>query len=144
MLLFIGLVLILICMVFISYLIKKNKLVVKHPKTFMTIIAILILIIIFAIITKSILPLIPHNDVSKEDRILLEQYILDKYNLQLTVTNSEIINRGDVGINSGIEYFFILKNKDGFEYSLKINKVYEADLKTILSQNPELDLAQMK
>ena len=108
----------------------------------------LIIIIVFLItlfiIIKFIISLIPHNDVSKEDRALLENYIFENYGLELKITESEIIHRGDIGINPGIEYVFVLKNSNGFEYRLSIDEPYEVDLKTILSENPELSLIQMK
>ena len=104
----------------------------------------IVLFVIFLVSIKVIMPLIPHNDVSKEDRVLLEKYISDNYGLELKVKKSEISHRGNIGINPGIEYIFVLENSNGFEYHLNIDELYEVDLKTILSRNPELSLIQMK
>ena len=122
----------------------KNKQIFKKYKFLTPLMIVIVLLITLFIIIKFIISLIPHNDVSKEDRALLENYIFEKYGLELKVTESEIIHRGDIGINPGTEYVFVLKNSDGFEYHLSINELAEVDLKTILSENPKLDLIQMK
>ena len=142
--------LLLICLIVILIgiipLIKflKNKKIFKKYKFLAPVMFIIVLLITIFIIIKFIIPLIPHNDVSKEDRALLENYIFENYGLELKVTESEIIHRGDIGINPGREYVFVLKNSDGFEYHLSINELAEVDLKAILSENPKLDLIQIK
>ena len=84
------------------------------------------------------------NKVAKEERVLLENYILEKYDLDLKVVESNIAHRGNIGTNPGVEYSFTLKNSAGFEYSLYINDYGDVDLKTILSENPKLNLEQLK
>ena len=144
MLLLICIIVLLVCIISLFKILKNKKIIVKHKKIILTLFSIIILLITIFIIIKIILPIIPHNTVSKEDRILLEKYILDNYGLELTVTESEIIHRGNIGINPGIEYVFVLKNSMNFEYRLNINEYYEVDLKSILAENPELNLMQMK
>lgn len=144
MLLLVCLILILIGIIPLIKFLKNKQVFSKYKNVFILLIAIIVLLITLFIIIKFIIPLIPHNDVSQEDRALLENYILDNYGLELKVTKSEIIHRGNIGINPGIEYNFVLKNSDGFEFRLIINELAEIDLKTILSANPELSLIQMK
>lgn len=137
------LILCLILIIPLAFFLIKKQLFRKY-KFLTPLIIIIVLLITLFIIIKFIIPLTPHNDVSKEDRALLENYILDNYGLELKVTESEIIHRGDIGINPGIEYVFVLKNSNGFEYHLSINELAEVDLKTIISGSPKLDLIQMK
>lgn len=145
MLLLIFLIIILICIVPLIIKLIKSKTFKKNQKTMFIILTISIILLITSfVIVNFIIPSIPHNDVSKEDRLLLESYILDNYGLELKVTESNVSHRGNIGINPGIEYYFVLKNKNRFEYRLDINELYEIDLKTILSKNPKLDLIQMK
>ena len=144
MLLLVCLILILIGIVLLVIFLKRKQIFSKYNNFFTLLIVIIVLLITFFIIIKFIIPLIPHNDVSKEDRNLLESYILNNYGLELKVTESTIIHRGNIGINPGIEYNFVLKNNDGFEFRLNINELAEIDLKTILSANPELSIIQMK
>jgi len=60
------------------------------------------------------------------------------------VKESTVSHRGDIGINPGIGYFFVLQNSMGFEYQFYINRFVETDLQDILAEKPELDLIQMK
>lgn len=87
---------------------------------------------------------LPHNEVSKADIIALETYILDNYDLELKVKETTVSHRGDIGINPGIGYLFVLQNSMGFEYQLYINRFVETDLQDILAEKPVLDLIQMK
>ena len=144
MLLICCIIIFLVCLIPLLIFISKKKFISKHKRLFSILTVFIILLTIFFITIKFLLPILPHNDVSKEDRILLKTYILDKYGLELTVTESEIIHRGNIGINPGIAYKFVLKNSAGFEYCININKLYEVDLKSILSETPELELIQMK
>lgn len=139
--LILGLI-VLICMILIVIkIIKSPK--IKSIKILATFIIIITLFgVSFAGI--KIYKQLPHNEVSKDDRLALESYIQDKYGLELKVKESEVIHRGDIGINPGIEYVFVLKNGMGFEYHLNINRYSEMDLKTILKENPDLNLIQMK
>ena len=141
MLLFLCFILIVICCIpLIKYLNSKQLI----NKSIIILIVVITLLIAIYLIVKFIVPILPHNQVQKEDRILLEKYILDKYGLELRVTNSTISHRGNTGINPGIEYVFTLKSNNDIKYSLDINYIEELDLKTILSRNPELSLNQMK
>ena len=138
-------ILVLVCIIPIFKVIKDKKVNIKNRRVIIFIISIIVLVII-GFGSVKIYPKLPHNDVSKKDRIAIEEYILDKYGLELKVTESTIAHRGDFGINPGIGYYFVLKNRMGFEYRLNIDSYTDAeiDLKKFLAENPELDLVQMK
>ena len=138
-------ILVLVCIIPIFKVIKDKKVNIKNRRVIIFIISIIVLVAI-GFGSVKIYQQLPHNDVSKEDRIALEEYILDKYGLELKVTESTISHRGNIGINPGIGYYFVLKNSMGFEYRLNINSYTDVkiDLKTFLAGNPELDLVQMK
>lgn len=144
MLLLILCVIVLTCIVSILFkVVKGKKINIKNKKIIVILITIVILIG-FGFCGVKIYQQLPHNEVSKDDRIVLESYILDNYGLELKVKESTVIHRGNIGVNPGIEYIFILQNDMGFEYHLDINRYAEMDLRTILAENPELDLVKMK
>lgn len=144
MLLLILCLIILVCITtIIPKFIKENKINMQKKKIILIFIAIVVLVSIFFTGMK-IYQQLPHNEVSKADRIALESYILDNYDLKLKVKESTVSHRGDIGINPGIEYFFVLQNSMGFEYQLSINRFAETDLQDILVEKPKLDLIQMK
>lgn len=127
----------------IPKVIKENKINIQKKKIIVIFMSITILVSIVFVSVK-IYQELPHNEVSKADRIALESYILDNYYLKLKVKESTVSHRGNIGINPGIEIFFVLQNSMGFEYQLYINRFAETDLQDILVEKPELDLIQMK
>lgn len=131
-----------VCIVPIVIKVIKSK--KMNNKKILTVFSIIIILVIIIFCGVKIYQQLPHNEVTTDDRLALESYILEKYGLELKIKESKIIHRGDIGINPGIEYIFILKNSKGFEYRLSINRYEEIDLKSILKEKPELDLVQMK
>ena len=133
---------VLICVIFAIFKIVKseNTKFKKALLIFITIVILAVVCLLGVILYKNL----PHNEVSKGDREALETYISNKYGLDLRVTESKIFDRGNIGINPGVEYKFVLKNSMGFEYQLSINRIIHMDIKTILSENPEFNLVQIK
>lgn len=134
----------LVCIFLLLKIIRNKKVSIKNNK-FLIIFSSIVVLIIIVLGIIGFFQHLPHNMVSKEERNILENYILNNYGLQLKVIESEIVYRGDIGINPGSEYNFVLKNSMGFKYRLNINTFScNVDLKTILSENPQLNFIQME
>lgn len=116
---------------------------IKHKKKVFTLFTVIILLsVIIGVIAN-----IPyhHNDVSKSEREILEKYIQNNYGLELTIIESTVIHRGNIGDNPGREYYFVMKNNMGFEYRLNIDSLSDnGDINSILKESPKLDIQQMK
>lgn len=134
----------LVCIFLLLKIIRNKKVSIKNNK-FLIIFSSIVVLIIIVLGIIGFFQHLPHNMVSKEERNILENYILNNYGLQLKVIESEIVYRGDIGINPGSEYNFVLKNSMGFKYRININTFScNVDLKTILSENPQLNFIQME
>ena len=138
-------IIVLLFLIFFVYKITKNKSINKKTIYIMLfiILAIFAIYLIFTTFKLDINEIIPHNEVSSEDRNVLEEYIKSNYNIDIKVIESKVVHRGDIGVNPGVEYIFVLKN-DNIKYSLNINSYGDIDLKSILEGNPELELIEVK
>ncbi len=77
-----------------------------------------ILLIIFIIIALLIFIVIKINKNSlsnNEDLSMVEQYLNDKYNMNLKIENYDYYDNGDLGINAGKHYVFKFKSVQGFD-----------------------------
>ena len=78
-----------------------------------------VLLIIFIIIALLIFIVIKFNKNSlsnNEDLSMVEQYLNDKYNMNLKIENYDYYDNGDLGINAGKHYVFKFKSVQGFDF----------------------------
>ena len=80
---------------------------------------IVIIISIIIILVIGIFIVIQNNNDG--DNLLIEDYIYINNGLKLKVISTDIIQRGDIGINPGKEYVFIMKDKKGKKYRVSVD-----------------------
>ena len=81
-----------------------------NKKIFISVFMVIALLLIFIVIKFNT------NDLNnKEDISMVEQYLNDKYNMNLRIEDYDYYDNGDLGINAGKHYVFKFKSIQGFE-----------------------------
>ncbi|MBQ9659123.1 MAG: hypothetical protein IJV31_10245 [Clostridia bacterium] len=87
-----------------------------NKKIFISVFIVIVVLLIFIVIKFNT------NDLNnKEDISMVEQYLNDKYNINLRIEDYDYYDNGNLGINAGKHYVFNFKSIQEFELHAKLD-----------------------